>query len=852
MTGLDRDLRSSWRFLTSKKSWTAVAIISLALGIGANTVVFSIVESVLFRPFPYQDPDRIVLRSGSLNPEEGRSLSVPDLEDIRARAETLDGLGWYQATADQSPGVEPAVPVSRIGPGVLEVLGVHPVLGRTFTESDEGTSRVILGYGFWQSRYGGAPSVLGETLDVNSEPHEIIGIMPRTFFFPEPGVEFWLPISVGDFQRTSRDASSFRAIARLRAGKALETARAEMAILSQQLSSEYSRRNHLEIGLLTVYEVVLGDHEEVLFMLLGAVGFVLLIACVNVANLLLARGVARQKELTLRATLGARRTTLIRGLLMESLLLSSGAGLVSLVLGYAGVQLVPALGLVDVPRIDNASMNWSVVAFALAVSVATGLVSGLLPALRVSRVDLTSALKTGTQSSHHSGNPRLQDFLVVAELGVALVLLVGAGLLVRSSVELGRIDWGFDAEGAAVLSTRWPGGSFALGDGVLNQRLQFAETALERIGNLNDVEAVSAGVTVPLASGRGFATAERVVPDGGVVNNAILANRTFVTRDYFRVLGIRVNGREFDDRDTAEGQRAVILSEGLSSDLFPGQDPLGKTIHFATPVPEADDGGGPRSIMIQSRGGIGTLTINGGQTRDFEITGETAHVVIGVAEDVRMSGDLAVAPAPSLYLDYRQATDLGLESDILLSLLVQPGTIVIRSDNLSPGLVDRARSILVELNSEISFFEAGPLEDLVSEAIGGTGSNKLMLVLGIVFGAIALVLASAGIYGVMSHAVSQRNWEIGIRMAVGATPGGILAMVLKRALVLATLGLGLGLVGAWATSRLLENALYGIDTTDTFTFGSVALCLLVVAIAAGLVPARRASRVDPLIATRSE
>lgn len=855
-SGFGRDLKSAWRFLSGSKGWTAVAVVSLALAIGANTVVFSIVDSVLFRPFPYRDPDEVVLLWSGRDPTVVEPLSLPDLEDIRAQSRTLESVAWYQPTANLSPGIEPSVSAGRLGPGVFEVLGVGALLGRTFTEDDEGASRVILSYGFWQSRYGGDPGVVGQTLDLNSEPNEIVGVMPRGFFFPEPAVEFWVPGEINDFQRTNRDSSLLRAVARLSAGTPIETARAELDLISQPLNSEYTRRMPLEASVFPVAEIVLGDYRTVLGMLLGAVGCVLLIGCVNVANLLLARGAARQKELALRATLGASRTTLIRQLLTESLLLAVGAGLAALALGYAGIRLVPALGVVDIPRIDNASMNWLVIGFALGISVLTGLVSGVLPALRASRVDLTSSLKTGTQSSSHSGNNRIQDALVVGEVGVSLVLLIAAGLLVRSSVELGRIDWGFDPEGLAVVSARWQGSFFQLGTGVSNEKIRFAESALERIRGLDGIEAASAGVTVPLVRNNTFAVAERVVPQGGVASEAVMANRAFVTRDYFEAVGIEVDGREFDEGDRPDGQKVVVLSRSLAADLFPDEDPLGKTIRFLTPAPEEEGEGGnqPRGIAISfDRGGLGTLTIMGEEDRPFEVGDKTAHTVIGIADDVRMSDDPTDSVARSMmYVDYRQAENLGLQSDVLLGVLVQPGTFVIRSGNLTRSLIDQTRSILVELDPDISFFEAAPMADLVSKALGGTGSSQLMLVLGVVFATISLILASVGIYGVMSHAVGQRTWEIGVRMSIGATPTGILMMILKRAVVLAGLGLVIGLGGAWAASRLLENRLFGITTTDPLTFALVSLCLVAVAVAASLAPAFRASRVDPLTATRSE
>jgi len=883
MPGLNRDLRSAWRFLASSPGWTAVAVVSLALGIGVNTVVFSIVEAVLLRPFPYRNPEEIVLMWGSRSLEGGSGFSVPDIESYRDQSTTLVAAAPYLTTTTMSPGDEPAVPVSRVGDNLFDVLGVRPLVGRGFEASDGGGlplpgatgNVVILSYGFWQSRFGGDPDILGQALEINSAPYEIVGVMPRGFFFPEHNVEFWLNLPLSDQIRASRTLSAFRAVARLIPGTPIETAQAEIDVINRNLDTEFPRSANVPealretaaasgfggfggrvTGLFPVHETAVSNYGSVLWMLLGAVGLVLLIACANVANLLLARSVARQKELALRATLGAGRLALLRQLLVESLLLSSVAGVVALAIGLLGIRVVLGLGLIDIPRIESASMNWAVLAFAAGVAILTGLASGLVPAWRASRVNLTDSLKQGGQTSSQSGNRRLRDALVVVEVALALVLLVGAGLLTRSSIGLSRIEWGFDARDLSVVQIRGMTGS-------PTQRIQFAETVLERLKQVPQIRAASAGMSAPLVPSG--VMSERVVADGNPVATAVTAPRIIATRDYFRALGVEVEGREFEETDDARGQRVAVLSRSLARELFPDSDPVGKTIHFAT-VKEGVQGSGRGGIVSLNGGAViniqGILGGGSENINDYEVTGQTAHTVIGVAADLKMSDDPSEGPAgPTVYVDYRQLdltaptlpgnAPAGL-ADLLLGSRMNPGVLVVRSDGNTDLVVDAVKRTILDINPELSFVQAAPMEDLVSRALGGAGSNKLMLVLSLVFGALSLVLAAAGIYGVMSHGVSQRKYEIGVRLAIGAEPRDILMMVLKRGLLLGAVGLAIGLGAAWAGSRLLESMLFGITTTDPATFAGVALFLLLVAGAASFVPARRASTVDPLIATRSE
>lgn len=717
---------------------------------------------------------------------------------------------------------------------------------------------VLLSFGFWQTHYAGDPAVVGQTLDLNSTPNEIVGVMPPGFFFPEPGVQIWKAFGV-PAGSASRTFPTYPAVARLRPEVSLETAQAEIDVLSASLDEEFpnerpvpvgfqignedvsNERFARTVGLFQIRDLAVRNYRTVLWLLLGAVSLVLLIACANLANLLLARGASRAKDLAIRASLGAGRVVLMRQLVIESMGVSFLAGVCGVGLAELGLRLVLGLGVVEIPRLEGAAINLSVLVFAAGASLTTGVIAGLVPAWKASRIDLIESLKQGGERSTTSGTRRLGDTLVVAEVALALLLLIGAGLLVRSAVNLGRIDWGFRPAGSAALAIR----SVRFG--------QETPAVVEQLRSIPGIVSAGAGTMAPLVPSA-VRLGERIVADGSPVSSGVAATRIVVTPGYLEALGVTVRGRAFGERDTRGVEKVVILDASLALALFGQDDPIGRLVHLATLKNPDPDGG----VDLDALGVGGSADPN-----DFEVTGRTAHTVVGIADDMKMTSDLlADAGQPLFYVDSRQWEEhltsgetaylegysAGAETMSPLSL----GAFVIRTGGDPESAIEAARAAIATAHPDVSFQESASMQTLVSRAIGGAGEKQLVLVLSVVFGALSLVLAGAGIYGVISHGVSQRIYEIGVRTAMGAKPSNILGMVLRQGLLLTGIGLTLGLAASLAASRVLESQLFGVTPTDPITFLVVTLFLLAVAAVASLIPARRAARVDPLVATRAE
>lgn len=855
--GLDRlrqDLDYAARMLRRNPGLAAVAVLSLALGIGVNTVVFSIVESVLLRPFPFPDVERVaLLRQGNDGASQESTVPGTVLLTWQTRSGLLEGLAPYQPTATESVSGEP-VRVSRVGHEVFDVLGVRPLLGPGFLPESEsrGPSEVVLSYGFWQSQFGGDPGAVGRTLELNGDPKDVVGVMPEGVFFPEPDADIWFNIPSMDLSavsalsqflpgangeaRTNAQVGSYLAVVRLRPDASWKQAQAELDVTLATLE-DFPDDEPRTARLIPVRETVVGEYRLVLWTLLGAVSVLLLLASSNVASLLLARGMARQKELAIRTTLGAGRGRLVGQLVTESLLLAAVAGAVAVVLAWQGIDLVLGVGLIDIPRINSASMNWAVVVFALAVSVVAGLISGLLPAWRASRVDLNESLKLGrAQTASQAGSGRLRDVLVVSQVAMALTLLIGTGLLVSTAVALARVDWGFDKEGLTVMTID-PEDFTRMFDPGLSRAL--AESVTERLRAIPGVESAAFGVSAPLVSGNVYKT-ERVLVEGASPDSAITAESYLVGPDYFRTLGVAVRGQGFGV-EASGGTAGVILSESLAERLFPGEDPVGRTIDLPEPAAGGTDttfgaAWDPDAIVIAGPPDAGQYT-----TSDA-----TRHTVVGVAPDFRMRSDPAIGNAPpAVYIDVR-AYPLRMGSPM------RPNKYLVRSGEDLSALMGTIRARLGELDAPVQFRATDRVEDLVSRALGGAGSGALALSLSVVFGALALMLAAVGVYGAMSQTVARRIPEFGIRIALGARRSDILRLVLEQSLKLTLPGLLLGLMGAWAATRLLASLLFGVTPTDPTTFAGVTLFLLLVAATAGFVPAVRASVTDPLTATRAE
>ncbi|MGI9181663.1 MAG: ABC transporter permease [Longimicrobiaceae bacterium] len=809
MDNLLQDLRYALRRLGKNPGFAAIIVLTLALGIGANTAIFSVVNTVLLRPLPYGEPDRLVNAFHfypSLNNLEA-GAAAPTYRDLREAGRIFESVAVQSGGGVNFTGAgEPERLQGALVSGeFFSTYRVPPALGRPIVQEDvdSGNQRVVvLSHGLWQRIYGGHPRAIGRTMQLNGEAHEIIGVMPASFRnFGMQDVELWRPLLLTPGQFQGRTNEFLQLTARIRPGASVEEAERELTAFAEQLKADNpgSYPPDWTIRLRPIAEEMTGDLRPALLVLLGAVAFVLLIACANVANLLLARAAARGKEVAIRGALGARRVDLVRQLLVESVVLSLVGGLLGLALAEVGIRMLAAFNPSNLPWIAQLTIDRTVLLFTLGVAVATGLIFGLLPALQVSRTDLQSTLRQGGRTGGSDARGlSARRVLVVAELALALTLLAGAGLLIRSFAQLSRVDPGFNPSGLLTMNLTLPSAKYPTD----TARVAFFEEVLERVKAVPGVQSAGAISNLPFSGGvstASFAVEGLVLSEG---QPDPWGDYRLADPNLHRTLQIPLlRGRYFTDADRMGAPRVAIVDQGMVERYWPGDDPIGKRIAYGT--------------------------LESGEPAWIEVVG-----VVGYAAQDGLDAERRVQI-------YRPVMQLGASS---LSL-------AIRTSGDPTRLVGSIRRAIHSVDPEQPVAQVRTMDELLASAVGQR--RFAMLLLGL-FAGIALLLASVGIYGVMSFDVTRRSQEIGVRMALGAEPVSVLRLVLVRGVKLALVGAGLGLLGAFALTRLIASQLYGVRSTDPVTFAAVAALLVGVAVLATLVPAWRATRVDPMVALRAE
>jgi putative ABC transport system permease protein len=806
MRTLWQDVRYGIRMLRKHPGFTLVAVLTLTLGIGANTAIFSVVNAVLLRPLPFTQPDRLV----KVWPQKTRtSVSKAEFVEIRDHSQSFDDLAAYSGWSFTLTGRgEPAkLSGARTTATFFSLLGVNAVLGRTFVAEEDQPERsrvALLSYAAWENRFGGDQNIVGQLITIDGQSHTIVGVLPRDFNFPDnqfSRVKFELvtpaPLDPGDANDFT--AGYLNVMGRLKQGLSPEQAQAEVVNIARNARVKFARKpdNYgLEASVNPLQRELIGETNQMLLVLLGAVGFILLIACANVANLQLARTTARNREIAIRTALGAARGRVIRQLLTESVLLSLLGGTLGILLAMWGIAILVSLLPEEIPRLNSIGIDLHVLSFSLGLSMLTGMLFGLAPALQGSKVDLQTALKEGGRTSTTGMGGRLRSLLIVMEVGLALMLVIGAGLLVKSFWRLQQVDPGFQAENVLSLRLSPPSTSY---EGAARKRV-FYRQVMERVQSLPGVKAAGAIHLLPMG-GSNWDPALRVedhpLPEGTALPSV---DWRLITSGYFQAMGIRlIRGRYFTEDDNEKALPVAIVNEALARRYWPNDDPIGKRI----------------------RGG-------------FE--GKDWVPIVGVVSDVKEQG-LDLPTHLEMYRPYAQ-------SPFISSL-----TLMVRTDADPSGLATAIRQEVWAIDKDVPITDVQPLTQVVSQSIATRRSTMLMLG---AFAGVALLLGAVGIYGVVTYSVNQRTHEIGVRMALGATSRDVLRLIVGQGMRVILTGVVLGLVGAYLATRALERLLFGVSATDPLTFASVSVLLTVIAFLACLIPARRATRVDPMEALRYE
>jgi len=799
METLLRDIRYGVRSLLKRPGFTAIALVALALGIGANTAIFSLVNAVLLRPLPFAEPDRLVWVWGNIKGGGNRaSVSPLDFLDYRQQNSTFEEFAAsMQLRLNYTGGGEPErLEASGVTGNYFQALGAKPAFGRTFQLENEkpGNDQVaVLSYSLWQKRFAGDPAIINKTITLDGRSCAVLGVMPPDFSMPR-AVDVWVPMNFDIHPgMKQRKAHFLRPIGRLKAGVTMAEAQADTDAIARRLEEQYPESNSgWNLRLVSLREQLVGNTRPTLFILFGAVGFVLLIACANVANLLLVRAAGRQKEIAVRTALGAGRWRIVRQMITESVLLSLAGGALGTLLAFWGVELLVALSADSLPLTAKVGIDATVLGFTLLVSLITGVLFGLAPAFRTMKLNLSESLKEGGRSGSEGGHRnRTRNVLVVLESAVAVVLLIGAGLLVRSLWRLQDTSPGFDARNVLTMGINLPEAKY----GEPEKAAGFFSELESRVAGLPGVESVGLVSELPLSGQPNDMpyTVEGRPPVS--IDQAFDDDFRRVNTNYFKAIGIPfLRGRTFTEQEVRQGAKVVIISELLASQVFPNEEPLGK-----------------RLIMS---------------------FGNTAFEIIGVVGDIRHRA-LESSPAAAMYMPAYEGSM----------------NVVIRGKGDPASLAAAVRKEVLQIDPNQPVADIRTMLQWLDRAVAAPRYRTTLLGL---FALVALALASTGIYGVMAYSVSQRTHEIGVRMALGARRMDVMRLVVRQGMTLVIVGVALGLAGSFALTRLMASLLFGVTAKDPFTFVAVSALLTLVAFVACYIPARRATKVDPLVALRYE
>ena len=807
MQTLLQDLRYGARMLLEKPGFTLTAVLTLALGIGANTAIFSVVNAVLLRPLPYPEPAELVRiyekETDSALPSERLEVAPANFLDWRRQSRTLVEIAAWgqeeQALANQDHA--DSVVAAFVSFNFFSVLGVNPLRGRVFISEEDKPDRdtmALLSYGLWQRRFGGDPNLVGQRVNLDGSQYTVIGIMPAGFQYPR-GAEIWTPLALNANQTQMREAHFLQVIARRRPDASLAQVRAEMETIASSLAQQYPATNkNWTVNVVPLPEDEVGQARTTMLLLMGAIGLVLLIACANVSSLLIARGATRRTEITIRSALGASRWRIVRQLLSESVLLASLGGGLGLLLALWGTDALLAFSPSEIPRMRTVRVDFYALGFTLAVTLLSGLIFGMLPALQAAQINLHESLKEGGRSA--SGSPtqkRIFGALVVSEIALALIVLVGAGLLLNSFLRLLRVEIGIQTSNLLTVEVNLPSARYSDSEDYKAQRLNFYGQVIERIRALPGVTSVGAIDSLPLGGrqrgwtfrkeGQTLAPSERPV-----------AGFQIATTDYFRAMGMQIRrGRAFTESDRNGSPQVAIVNESFARQFYPNEDPLGQR------------------IIIRDR--------------------PEAKEIVGVVNDIRHFGP-DKAPGPEMYVPYNQ-------------LVAGAVPLVVRTKSEPEALIGAVRKEIRAVDREVAVGKVRTMTQMMSATLA---ERRFALLLLGGFASMALSLAAIGVYGVMAYAVTQRAREIGIRMALGARAADVLRLIIKQGLSLALIGVVIGLAGAFALTRLMKNLLFGLSATDPLTFIVIALLLTFSMLLACWIPARRAMKVDPMVVLHCE